>query len=155
MINISNQTNGSLFTCTGMILAVDETFNQDFITEFANDFVAVPIVLLQSDNISTSSLEQQQDVGCYHLIHFTSQLVQFDKVMKKLKERFYLKTVTAIVSEFDVEDAERLLENTQSEDVILIPFNYGCLLDICEVYQWGVDSHIRRYTRINQPSQDF
>jgi len=62
--------------CPGVILVVDQSFDQDYIEKLVTNFGSV--VVLQTDSISSLSLEEHKpEVVCYHLVHFTFQLQQF------------------------------------------------------------------------------
>ena len=109
--------------CPGVILVVDQSFDQDYIEKLVTNFGSV--VVLQTDSISSLSLEEHQpEVVCYHLVHFTFQLQQFiiEQMRDKLKQMFYLKlTIIVIVSELEVTGGvQQLLQHTQSEDIIII-----------------------------------
>ncbi len=133
--------------CPGVILVVDQSFDQDYIEKLVTNFGSV--VVLQTDSISSLSLEEHQpEVVCYHLVHFTFQLQQFliEQMRDKLKQMFYLKlTIIVIVSELEVTgDVQQLLQNTQSEDIIIIDLDTN--LTNFQIYQWRVDGQIHQHS---------
>jgi len=132
-------------TCPGVVFAVDESFNQDTIKEFIDNFAyATPILVLESDNISSIVLDSsERENVCYHLVQFISDLQQFENVYNKLKEVVYLKLKILIMPEFiETEDVEQLLKSKQSEDLILIAINNGLMPNHFQVYQWRIDGKV-------------
>ena len=155
IIDANHQNNGSVsFSCPGLILAVDETFDKQIIDEFVDAFtVFIPILVLQSDNIPSVLLEQNEtEKVCYHLVQFTLNLSESEKVYKKLMKSFHVKySIIIVMSELDMmEGANSLLKNTKNEDVLVVLFNLSSKFDHFQIYQWRVDEQVHHYNNVTE-----